>query len=164
MAGQETYDFGECTWYVASTLPWVQGHWGNAADWAASAARAGFGITNYPVAGAVVVYAAGGGYSSFGHVAIVQSVYADGTFLVSEMNFVAFDQVDTRVSNMWDVAAFILPPGSNLGGGAVAVEGGGGGYADGSRTEWWYLQKYLNTDVDTHFAWLATLTNRLNGI
>lgn len=50
--------------------------------------------------------------SSFGHVALVQSLNGDGTFNVSEMNFTGFNQIDTRRSTMHDVQGFILPPGS----------------------------------------------------
>ena len=144
MAGAETYDFGECTWYVATEVAWVQGGWGNATDWVANAARAGFTISTEPMVGAVVVYAAGDGYSEFGHVAWVRSVYSPDSYQVSEMNFIGWDQVDYRVSNRYDVEGFILPPGSYVqpGGGAQLGDSGGG-----------------SSDIETAWAFAAGIIN-----
>lgn len=164
MSGQDTYTFGECTWYVASTLPWVQGGWGNATDWPPNAARAGFQLTGVVTLGAVVAYAAGDGYSDFGHVAIVVRVDGPAVFLVSEMNFVGWDLVDQRVSNMHDVEAFILPPGVAPGSGSGSPGGGGAGTADAARVEWAGLQGYLNAGVETHLAWLRTLQARMDAL
>lgn len=148
MAGENTYDFGQCTWYVASTLPWVRGGWHNARDWAANAARDGLQLTGLPTMGSVVVYGAGRGYSEFGHVAIVIQVYSVASFLVSEMNFVAWDRVDQRVSNMVDVTAFILPPGVQAGYTGPAGGGLGAGSPDQVRQEWAVWQDYLNSGVN----------------
>lgn len=111
MAGENTYFFGYCTWYVAHTLAWVRGGWGDAYQWAARAARDGFRLTRTPTAGAVVVYGPGNGYSAWGHVAIVLALLPGGLFLVSEMDAVAWDVVSRRVSGTRGVTAFILPPG-----------------------------------------------------
>lgn len=163
MAGEDTYDFGECTWYVAHELAWVRGGWGNATDWPAHAAAQGFGITDHPVVGSVVAYAAGGGYSDFGHVAIVEAVWNRFSFQVREMNFVAWDTVDHRTSSMWDVEAFILAPGSGLGGGSQ--DGGGGPTAvDRVKLEWAGLAQYLNRDIESDLYWLQLLTNRANAL
>ena len=124
MAGTETYYFGECTYYCARELGWVRGGWGNATDWCLNAARSGLAETMIPTVGAVVVYAAGDGYSTFGHCAIVRTVGVGDQFLVSEMNYVAWNYVDDRWSSSYDVECFILPPGvapgtgGGLGGGA----------------------------------------------
>ena len=149
MAGEDTYTFGQCTWYVARTLWWVQGGWHNATDWAVNAARAGFRLTLQPTVGAVVVYGAGDGYSEFGHVAIVMEVYSAFSFLVSEMNFTAWDTVDERVSNMHDVSAFILPPGVEAGAGTGVATGGGSSTPDAVRMEWQGLMDWLNSGADT---------------
>jgi surface antigen len=164
MAGQDTYTFGNCTWYVAGALGWVRGGWGNATDWAASAARAGFQLTNVPTPGAVVVYQAGAHYSSFGHVAIVQAVYGPASFLVSEMNFIAFDTVDQRVSNLADVEAFILPPGVPAGSGVPAGTGSGAGTPDVVRVEWAALQQLLNQDLEGQLARLGRARAAILGI
>lgn len=164
MAGEDTYTFGNCTWYVARTLGWVQGGWGNATEWAASAQARGFQETPVPTVGAVVVYAAGVHYSEFGHVAIVAAVYSPYSFLVSEMNFVAFDTVDQRISNLVDVEAFILPPGVSAGTGGPTGTGGGAGSADGVRLEWAGLQDYLNGGVDQQIATWRQLQDFVNAI
>lgn len=111
MAGESTYYYGYCTWYVAHELAWVRGGWGNAYQWAAAAARAGFRLTSTPTAGSVVVYGPGNGYSAWGHVAIVLAALAGGYFLVSEMDAVAWNVVSRRISGRGGVTAFILPPG-----------------------------------------------------
>ena len=60
---------------------WVGNYWGNAAQWASSAAAAGFSTGSTPVVGAVVVW--GGGY---GHVAYVTGVQG-GQIQVMEANY-----------------------------------------------------------------------------
>ncbi|HZV49915.1 MAG TPA: CHAP domain-containing protein [Candidatus Dormibacteraeota bacterium] len=112
LASAASYVWGDCTYYVAQTLSWVPAGLGNAADWLANAQRLGLPTSSVPVPGSVVVYGSGSGYSPFGHVAIVQAVNADGTFVVSEMNYTGLNQVDVRRSTMADVLGFILPPGS----------------------------------------------------
>lgn len=164
MSGEGTYTFGNCTWYVARTLGWVQGGWGNATDWAASAAARGFQETATPTVGSVVVYRAGAHYSEFGHVAIVIAVYSPYSFLVSEMNFVGFDVVDQRVSNLVDVEAFILAPGMAPGSGGPSGTGGGSGSADGVRVEWSGLQDYLNGGVEQQIATWRQLQDFVNAI
>ncbi len=160
MAGEDTYDFGECTWYCAHDRWWVRGGWGNATDWAGNAARDGLQLTMVPTLGAVVDYAAGNGYSTFGHVAVVRQVYGSDSFLVSEMNYVAWDEVDERVSNLHDVEAFILPPGVQPGGGGPPPGGGGSGAVDAALLEWASLQQYLNSGIDSHLYWLRLLQQR----
>lgn len=115
MAGESTYTFGYCTWYVAHALSWVKGGWGNAWQWAARASAAGFHLTKTPTVGSVVVYGPGHGYSEYGHVAIVKAVYPLGLFLVSEMAAVAWNVVSSRISNTYNVTAFILPPAAGIG-------------------------------------------------
>lgn len=136
MAGQSTYDFGECTWYVAGELAWIPGGLGNAGDWCANAAGRGLQETLTPTEGSAVIYAAGDGYSIFGHCGVVEQVYGDNTFLVREMNYVAWDQVDHRRSSMWDVACFILAPGMSPGPGGGPSLGGGGPSNDDLYAAW----------------------------
>jgi len=80
------YDYGFCTWYAAKRRadigrP-VPSNLGNANTWAAIAA--GFGIPTgaSPQVGAVAMKHA----RAPGHVAVVESVNADGSFWISEMN------------------------------------------------------------------------------
>lgn len=111
MGGEATYTAGNCTWYVAHRLSWVKGGWGNAYQWTAAARRAHLSTSRYPVDGSIVVYGHGDGYSSLGHVAIVERVHSSETFDVAEMNYTGLGLVDRRTSNMHGVDAFILPPG-----------------------------------------------------
>ena len=146
MAGQETYYFGECTWYVAGALDWIPGGLGNAGDWCANAAAFGFNETLIPTEGSAVVYAPGFGYSKFGHCGKVEQVYGDGTFLVSEMNYVAWDQVDERQSSMWDVACFILAPGMAPGQVGGPGPGRGGPSNDDLYAAWGAWSELQNTN------------------
>jgi len=95
------YDFGYCTWYVATQIA-VPPNWGNAATWAYYAAQDGWHVSSTPVVGAIAQtpYAAGGQ----GHVAIVRAINPNGTIWVSEMN--SYGQVsrsDPTPTGGWDV-------------------------------------------------------------
>ncbi len=70
------YDFGFCTWYVATQVS-VPTNWGNASSWSYYAALSGWTVSSTPVVGAIAQtpYAAGG----LGHVAVVDAVSPDGT-------------------------------------------------------------------------------------
>ena len=105
-----SYVWGQCTFYAAQVASWVPAGLGNAGEWLGNAQRKGLATSSTPVAGSVVVYGAGGGYSSFGHVAVVTGVHSDGTFDVSEMNYKGINVISQRVSDMRDVLGFILPP------------------------------------------------------
>ncbi|WP_195226567.1 CHAP domain-containing protein [Weissella confusa] len=81
-----SYYAGQCTWYVKNTLSWVGNFWGNANQWAASAAAAGRLVDSNPTVGSVVVFMPGvAGASSYGHVAVVTGVNS-GMVTISEMN------------------------------------------------------------------------------
>lgn len=108
MSGANAYPWGQCTYYVA-TIYNIPGDWGNADTWFPSAQASGFATTGVPTAGAVVVWGSGGGYSVFGHVAVVQSVQSRTSFTVTEMNFFGVGIVDSRqVTSLADVEGFIL--------------------------------------------------------
>jgi len=81
---------GWCTYYVATkrNVPWR----GDAWQWWGNAAAMGYPEGSKPKVGAIMVT----WESSLGHVAYVESVNADGSWTVSEMNFVAFDVISTR--------------------------------------------------------------------
>lgn len=89
------YDYGYCTWYVynkrAAIGRPVGSFWGNAVSWASYARSSGYLVNNTPEVGAVLQN--GGGY---GHVAFVESVGADGSVTVSEMNYAGWNVVSTR--------------------------------------------------------------------
>lgn len=78
-----SYPWGQCTWGVKVLAPWVGNYWGNATQWAASAASQGFRVGHAPVAGSVIVFHEG----YYGHVAYVTDVRADGSIQVLEANY-----------------------------------------------------------------------------
>lgn len=78
--GSDTFPYGQCTYYVASRRDVSWG--GNAGTWFSHAD----GIRpegHTPVQGAILVE----GIGWVGHVAYVEHVNADGSFVVSEMNY-----------------------------------------------------------------------------
>jgi surface antigen len=88
--GGNHFAFGYCTWYVANKryVPWF----GNAIQWWPNARAYGFSEGQTPRVGAIMVTRE----SYWGHVAYVEAVNADGSWTVSEMNYVAWDVVDRR--------------------------------------------------------------------
>ncbi|HEP1800437.1 TPA: CHAP domain-containing protein [Streptococcus suis] len=78
-----TYPVGQCTWGAKEMAPWVGNYWGNGGDWAASAAALGYEVGTTPKVGAIAVWTDG----SYGHVAYVTDVAADGTIQVMESNY-----------------------------------------------------------------------------
>jgi len=107
------YAFGNCTYYVATRFPTIYPYLGNALDWVTNAKKQGYTVLSKPAVDTVVVYGPGNGYSSLGHVAVVDSVNADGSFMVSEMNYTGYDVVDSRRSTTKGVIGFVVPPGSS---------------------------------------------------
>lgn len=81
--GSNGYDYGYCTWYVATQIP-VPANWGNASTWAYYAARSGWHVSSTPTVGSIAQR--GGGE---GHVGIVVGVNPDGSIVVRDMNGVA---------------------------------------------------------------------------
>lgn len=83
------FSFGYCTYYVASRryVPWF----GNAIQWWANARAAGYPEGATPQVGSIMVSRE----SSLGHVAYVESVNGS-SFVVSEMNWTAWNVVDRR--------------------------------------------------------------------
>lgn len=81
---------GWCTYYVATkrNVTWR----GDAGFWYQNAAAAGYPVGSKPKVGAIMVT----WESYLGHVAYVEAVNKDGSWTVSEMNFVAFGVIDQR--------------------------------------------------------------------
>ena len=81
---------GWCTWYVATkrNVTWR----GDAGYWYANASAQGHPVGPTPKVGAIMVT-----WESWaGHVAYVEAVNPDGSWVVSEMNWVAFDVINER--------------------------------------------------------------------
>lgn len=84
--GGNGYDYGYCTYYVATRVA-VPTNWGNANTWARYAALSGWTVSTVPVKGAI---AQSSHMSYLGHVAYVEDVSADGTMIkYSDMNGLA---------------------------------------------------------------------------
>jgi len=81
---------GWCTYYVAT---WRNVTWnGDAGYWYANAAAQGYAVGSTPKVGSIMVT-----WESWaGHVAYVEAVNPDGSWMVSEMNWVAFGVIDQR--------------------------------------------------------------------
>jgi len=101
------FPFGQCTFYVATkvNIPWR----GDAWTWYSSAQAAGWPVGTTPRVGAVMVT-----WESrvFGHVAYVESINADGSWWVSEMNYVGWGVIDQRLVMPGSVPliGFFYPP------------------------------------------------------
>ena len=78
-----SYPTGECTWGAKTLAPWAGDYWGNGAQWATSAAAAGFRTGSQPQVGAIACWNDGG----YGHVAVVTAVSSTTSIQVSESNY-----------------------------------------------------------------------------
>ena len=117
-----TYAYGQCTWWTcmrARKIGWknIGRYWGNGADWAGSAAKAGYRTTvDAPVAGAIISWRPGiqGADATYGHVGIVESVdTAKGTITTSEKS--AGTKVYSRTLPIRNGGTYVLPNGSLTG-------------------------------------------------
>lgn len=95
--GYNGYSYGYCTWHAAnrraaSGRP-LPANLGNAISWFYRAQGAGFAVGSTPRAGAVLWHANLGG---LGHVGYVESVNADGSILVSDMNYPSWGRITYR--------------------------------------------------------------------
>lgn len=91
-----TYDAGQCTWYVAGRRQ-VPAYWGNANQWYYRAEEASWSVGTTPRLGAIAWTDAG----YYGHVAIVEGISANGEEVeVTEMNFYGPYVRDDRWTNV----------------------------------------------------------------
>jgi surface antigen/LysM repeat protein len=101
------FPYGQCTYYVATKvdIPWH----GDAWTWYGSAQSAGWAVGTTPRVGSVMVT-----WESriFGHVAYVEAINPDGSWAVSEMNYVGLGVIDQRTIRPGSVPliGFIYPP------------------------------------------------------
>ena len=84
-----SYPVGECTWGVKVLAPWAGDYWGNGAQWATSAAAAGFRTGSQPQFGAIACWNDGG----YGHVAVVTAVQSTTSIQVSESNYLGIRSI-----------------------------------------------------------------------
>ena len=105
--GGNGYDYGYCTWWAAVRRSQigrpVPSNLGNASTWKILAQRAGFGVGNAAAAGAVIWTPP---HDYYGHVGFVESVDADGTVHVSEMNVAGWGRVSKKTLSPAQAAAY----------------------------------------------------------
>ena len=91
-----TYDEGECTYYVFDKVQqdgmMIERSWSNAEYWADRAEEDGYVVNDVPEAGALMQT----GRGEIGHVAYIESVNDDGSFNITEMNFLEPYEVTER--------------------------------------------------------------------
>jgi N-acetylmuramoyl-L-alanine amidase len=102
--GFNGYATGYCTWHAANRRiqigrP-VPPFMGNARQWVSSASSSGYSVGDTPVAGGVVWHSLQYG---LGHVAFLEQVYADGSMLISDMNY----------NGNWNRVTYRTEPASN---------------------------------------------------
>ena len=112
-----TYPIGQCTWYVYNRLVEAGSphyNWlGNGQDWVRGLVARGWTFSDKPVAGSVVSVAGGFGYTlpQYGHVAYVEYVNEDGTFLISECNVSGIqNKIHWAVWTNQTYFTFAIPP------------------------------------------------------
>ena len=95
--------FGQCTYYVFNRMAQVGtpiGHsmMGNAAEWPSYARSYGYSVSHSPSAGSAIVFQQGlaGADPTYGHVAFVEAVNADGSLYISEMNVRGLNVISYR--------------------------------------------------------------------
>ncbi len=105
--GGNGYDYGYCTYYAAVKRAQigrpVPSNLGNASTWKLLAQRAGLGVGGQPTAGAII-WSPPRDY--YGHVGFVDSVDADGTVHVSEMNVAGWGRVSTKTLSPEQAAGY----------------------------------------------------------
>jgi surface antigen len=110
--GHNGYDWGNCTWYVATQIS-VPANWGNAATWAIGARAAGWHVSSTPSVGAI----AQNSWMAYGlgHVGIVDAISKDGqTLLIREMNGAGgVDSNGNQVYGRWGAVDVAWQPISN---------------------------------------------------
>lgn len=95
---EDGYVFGNCTWWVSyleiqKGTP-IPNTWGNAIDWADRAQKDGYKVDHTPSIDSIMQDP--NSYGGLGHVALVTEVTIDGSWTISEMNYVGLDEVDNR--------------------------------------------------------------------
>lgn len=107
------YVAGQCTWYAYNrrkemgigTPSWL----GNGGDWWRNAPSYGLRVDHNPQVGAALSFLPGqdGADGVYGHVAVVEAVYSNGTFMISEMNwggpYIMHSRVLTNAGQYWFV-------------------------------------------------------------
>jgi surface antigen len=98
------YIAGNCTWYCYNRMKQlgksIDAYMGNANQWVSNYSKTpGAKLVNEPKRGDIAIFTSGAAGSSplYGHVAIIEHVNSDGTFVISEMNVGSVYQMGWRV-------------------------------------------------------------------
>ena len=101
-----TYDQGECTYYVFDKVKedgmMIERTWNDAEYWADRGADDGYVVNDMPEEGSLMQT----GRGEIGHVAYIETVYDDGSFDVSEMNFLESYEVSERTITTEEAADY----------------------------------------------------------
>lgn len=101
-----TYNQGECTYYVFDKVKedgmMIERTWNDAEYWADRAADDGYVVNDMPEEGSLMQT----GRGEIGHVAYIETVYDDGSFDVSEMNFLEAYEVSERTITTEEAADY----------------------------------------------------------
>lgn len=87
------YASGQCTWWAYERRRQMgigtPSYLGNGGDWYLNAPAYGLRVDHNPQVGAAISFLRGqdNADATYGHVAVVEAVYSNGTFLISEMNW-----------------------------------------------------------------------------
>lgn len=104
----DSYAWGNCTWWAAMRRSQIgesiPNSWGNAATWAVRAQGEGYLVDHNPTYGAIMQISSVD--NGLGHVAFVESVSADGSWSISEMNVKGLDVVDYKTLTAADAAGY----------------------------------------------------------
>lgn len=107
-AGNRNY-YGQCTWYawerrqaIGRSLPGAV--LGNANVWNQTLGSSGYLVNRTPAVGAVLQTSSGGG--GYGHVAVVESISANGDVTISEMNYMGNNIVSSRTIPAGSASSF----------------------------------------------------------
>ncbi|HSX47552.1 MAG TPA: CHAP domain-containing protein [Patescibacteria group bacterium] len=94
----DLYEWGNCTWWVSMRRAQINdpipNSWGNAATWSTRAVTQNYLVDHNPTVGSIMQIS--NVDHGLGHVAFVESVGLDGTWIISEMNTLGLDIVDYK--------------------------------------------------------------------
>ena len=101
-----TYDQGECTYYVFDKVKedgmMIERTWSDAEYWADRAKEDGYVVNDVPEEGSLMQTDRG----EIGHVAYIETVHEDGSFDISEMNFLEAYEVSERTITTEEAADY----------------------------------------------------------
>lgn len=96
----QSYPWGQCTWFVFNRAKEFginfDPYMGNGADWKS---KPGYTVTNIPTKHSAISFSPGESISdpTYGHVAFVEEVKADGSVLISESNIEGLGVINYRI-------------------------------------------------------------------